>query len=269
MALVLGLTATLAFWNPTVRLADGKRVSLHGSGPPVLFSSGLFGLMPRRLYTKLFREMRNDLTLVVLDDARPVTEDVLAAVTQALAVDRVGFFSHSSIDTAILDSPLVERAVLCDPVVLPTVSMEGLSAPVVSGAPSLVLRAGTAYDASRTQIPEFITPQFVNGAEVKTYENVGHADVLDDTWADLGPRVLPWMAGASAERVPFAEWTGSTRKGDLASTRAEYRAWIARHVASFLRDGTASPDDVLVEPEDVVPERIAPVGEAEDDVEEA
>lgn len=230
----------VAFFAPTARLPDGKQVSFYGRGPPVVFSSGLFGMMPRRLYTRLFRNLKQRATLVVLDDVAPVTAQVVSDVADTLGVDAVGFFSHSSIDASILDSPRVHRAVICDPVVLPEVDMTGLTPVSASGTvPTLVLRAGMAYDdvAGSVGIPEIISPSFDAPVIEETYEGVGHADMLDDTWAELGPRVLPWMRGVSTPTttVPFAEWSSlpDAMRG-AREARATYRDWIANQTLAHL-----------------------------------
>ena len=36
-------------FNPSIKLSSGKDLSLVGTGPPVIFSSGLFNTMPRFL----------------------------------------------------------------------------------------------------------------------------------------------------------------------------------------------------------------------------
>ena len=111
---------SLSFWNPSsVVLPHGKRASLHGSGPPVLFSSGLFGLMPRRLYTKLFQELSQNVTLAVIEDASATSATDVSGLAYSLGVDGVGLLAHSAIDVNVLQSPHVRAAVLCDPVVLP------------------------------------------------------------------------------------------------------------------------------------------------------
>ena len=223
----LGLLDSL-FPKTTVRLpSSGKEVSLFGNGPPTMFSSGLFGLMPRRLYTRLFTELMPRTTLVVLNDARPVTRPTLEEAADALGADTLGFFSHSAIDGSILASPRVERAVVCDPVVVPRIpflpppSPPALLPPPV---PTLVLRAGQAYDAD-VPIPDFLFPM-AKEARVETFPNMGHADLLDDAWADLGPRAIPWMRGTGMPRTPFVDWTGwHVRRDDLRDT---YRRRIAQ-----------------------------------------
>lgn len=222
---------------PTMRLeSTGKQISLHGRGPPVVFSSGLFGLMPRRIYTDLVKKLSEEVTLVVLDDMSPVTADIVEDVANTLAAERVGFFAHSSIDAQILASPRLHMAVLCDPVVLPEVHLPtpsgplGFVSPTVDNSyPVLVIKARKAYDPEvTTPIPEFLAPAFVNEQREVFVEDVGHADLLDDPWADLGRRVLPWMKGVVSRAVPFSEWNAVDHANAAPAIRDRYRSDVAR-----------------------------------------
>lgn len=237
--------SALTMFPPQVGLPrTGQRVSLFGTGPPVVFSSGLFGMMPRRIYTRLFDAMVKNVTLVVLNDASPVTADTVEDVADALRVDQVGFFSHSSIDLSILESERVRCAVLCDPVAVPRVELGGLApafafkAPrVQQPVPVLVIRAAKAYDEADVPIPDYLAPEFPDGASVQTtYPDVGHADLLDDPWADIGARALPWMRGVVAAPTTFDRWT--YRPGAENEARASYRLRVADMAAKHLLRGT-------------------------------
>ena len=157
--LTLGLLDSF-FPSSVVNLPQsGQKVSLFGSGPPVMFSSGLFGLMPRRLYTNMFTELMGEATIVVLNDIRPVTRQTFEETADTLGVDKMGFFSHSAIDGSILDSDRIESAVLCDPVtipqLLPTFPL-GMPEKPRSDVSTLVIRAGQAYNPDvSTPIPDF------------------------------------------------------------------------------------------------------------------
>ena len=225
--------AVYAFMTPTLRLENGQRISLHGSGPPVVFSSGLFGLMPRRLYTSLFKLLKRDMTLVVLEDVAPITSDVITDITNTLSVDKVGLLTHSSIYSEILNSGEVEAAVLCDPVVLPVLDMMqgGLVPPETEpDFPIVVLKAEKAYSSSG--IPNMISPRLKTSHDV-TFMDVGHADLLDDTWADLGPRMLPWMKGIEVPKTGFRTWSLDARSKS-GVRRAEYRRDVANEIIDHL-----------------------------------
>ena len=226
-----------AFLTPTVRTPAGHRVSLHGTGPPVVFSSGLFGTMPRQLYTELFRRLSTDVTLVVPEGIGPVTAEVIDDVADALAVDRVGFLSHSSIDASLLDSDRIQTAVLCDPVVMPKLDWTrgGLVAPDASpNFPVLVLKAERAYDKDTPGIPEMISPNILNDdLRERTFETVGHADLLDDTWAEVGRRTIPWMKGADAPVAAFDVWSFDARR-KTSELRDTYRRDVADEILNHV-----------------------------------
>lgn len=237
--------ASASFFTPTLRTQDGQRISLHGSGPPVLFSSGLFGTMPRRLYTSLFSQLTKELTLVVPEDVSVVTAATVDAVADALAVDKIALLSHSSIDSNILDSPRIKAAVLCDPVVLPNLDwMQGGLVPPTSSPsyPIRVLRAELAYDEETPGIPNMISPSFDENVDVteRTFVGVGHADLLDDTWAKLGSDVIPWMKGAISPPAPFATWSMDARS-KTSQLRKEYRANVAADIVTHLLDRDRHP----------------------------
>ena len=237
------LTAT--FLAPTVRMDDGRRVSLHGrGGPPVVFSGGLFGTMPHHIYSDLFRRMRSNLTLVVLEDVAPVTAPAISSIADALAVDRVAFLAHSSFDAAILDSDRVESAVLCDPVVLPTVDVlrgGGLRSWTRSGDfPVRVLRAGLANSpGERSNIPAFLSPD-VGAIGDRVFPGMGHADLLDDRWAEMGRTLIPWMSGAENPTVPFRKWSFGA-KDTVKGMRDEYRQSVADEVVGHVLRGSELP----------------------------
>lgn len=244
MVWALSISSPLPFFlnsPPTVSIG-GQRASLHGGGPPVVFSSGLFGLMPRRIYSKLFQKLKADVTLVVLDDASPVTVETVEKVADVLGVEEVGFLSHSSFDGRILESHRVRTAVLCDPVTVPTLSAVGgvqLDKRKVDRASldALVIKAAHTYDGVEgTPIPDYLLPNLASCREI-TFPGVGHADVLDDTWAEVAVRTFPFMSGARVPRTPFADW--SFRREDptrLRELRDKYREELSDAATShFLK----------------------------------
>jgi hypothetical protein len=236
------LTNAFLFGPKSIPLEkSGKRVSLFGKGPPVVFSSGLFGLMPRRLYGDLFKKMTKDVTFVVLNDVAPVTSDIVDDIADTLAVERVGFFSHSSIDGNILKNDRVHMAVICDPVMIPSVempTMQGMefkSPSIDNKFPVLVIKAEKAYDPSvSTPIPEFLGPRFENEQREIIATDVGHADLLDDFWAELGTKLIPFMKGVVSKVVPFSDWSPVKNENNAKAIRAVYRTnvatWSLEHI---------------------------------------
>lgn len=233
--LTLSCAPVGAWFNsaPTTRLRTGQRVSLHGSGPPVLFSSGLNGLLSRRVYSDLFRNLETNVTLVVLDDAAPVTAAVATDAADALGVDKLGFLAHFSVDASILDSERIGAAVLCDPVSMPTFGLNGLTQPSrQTRFPVLVWQTELAADAD-ARLPPFLAPNIDREAlTVRTFDGVGVADLLDDAAADISKRALPWMRGAAAPVARFADWQfDRDRARGVDALRGAYRAAVARSAA--------------------------------------
>lgn len=227
-------TAALALFARSIDVGRGRKATLHGSGPPVVFSTGLYGSMPTFLYNELFARMQKNVTLVRVEQSL-VSENALEGVAKALGVDKVGFMAHSSFDVSVLSSSRLRSVVLCDPVVFPAVGMPSLfgtpalAPPEVDlAAPVLVIRAERSYDPDLTPIPEFLKPKPTDASlwEEVTVPGVGHADVLDDVWADMGPRFIPWMNGPEPPSKPFREWSSEHSK--VSTTRAIRRAYRQR-----------------------------------------
>ena len=112
------IIAAITFCARSVTLKSGGTVSLYGSGPPVVFSSGLFNSMPSWLYTELFDNMKRNVTLVV-SPASFLSDKRIDDIADALGAQSVGLFLHSSINPGVLTSKRLSCAVLCDPITLP------------------------------------------------------------------------------------------------------------------------------------------------------
>ena len=52
------LNLNLGFFNTNIKLSSGKTAILDGKGPSLLFSGGLYGTMPTRLYSKLINDLK-------------------------------------------------------------------------------------------------------------------------------------------------------------------------------------------------------------------
>ena len=258
-AMLTLLSLTLGFWAQSLRLQSGLQISLHGQGPPVLFSSGLYGLMPRRIYSRLFSELSKNLTMVVLDSVAPVRADLLDDICSTIRSDDIGLFAHSSLDMELLRSDRVRSAVLCDPVVYPSVQFlphPGVTSPLVArDIPMLILKAEQTYSVTSggTAFPDFLIPTGPSDTSERVFDKMGHADLLDDTWAELAPRVFPFMASASAPSVPFDGWTRKAlSSSDATAIRRSYRRSVAAlSSAHFQRKASDSPVSELV-PDDVL-----------------
>ena len=114
-------------FNPTVQLNSGKKVSLVGEGPPVIFSSGLFGTMPRILYNDFINNLKKNVTIVSLNNFSPLSKNDINDIVNKLNVDSVSYISHSSFQSNILESDTINKAILIDPICLPTVDIGNLN----------------------------------------------------------------------------------------------------------------------------------------------
>lgn len=269
---------SLSFLATNLPLRSGGSVSLHGRGPPVLFSTGLFGTMPHWIYSEFFKQMTPNVTMVVLNGPSPLTGDRIEEIADAVAVDRIGFFAHSSTDRLILDSSRVGRVVLCDPVVMPQLSLpfQMISSEVVNPIPFLVLRAGQSYasiEDGPSPIPNYLGPQLpAESTDMTTFDGMGHADLLDDTWADLGASTIPWMRGPVSPTRPFREWTSTRSSLEISKARRTYRRSVAhRALDHFLRDTSpdAIPKRCLEEVKDGTADLVSGIYDAKDDVDGA
>ena len=229
------VVAALTFFAPSFSLKSGGKVSLYGSGPPVVFSSGLFNSMPSWLYTEMFDHMKRNVTLVV---APPFLNDKrIDEIADALGAESVGFFSHSSINPSVLTSTRLSRAVLCDPITLPELTPAGMTSSVIqSSCPILVLRAGKAYHNLEIPIPEINSPIIEGDCTYKTIDDVGHPDILDDKWANMAEQTNLWPT-VSNIKIPFHEWKLQPKGKDEVFqklARSKYRKQVAEHAINFL-----------------------------------
>lgn len=241
------LFAGAFLFPPQVSLPSGGKVSLVGKGPPVVFSSGLFGTMPRHIYTNFVRSLGENMTVVVPDTRGPVTPATITEIVDALAVDSIGFLAHSSFDPDVItQTSCIHGIVLCDPVVFPQLSvgvgnMALAPADISSTPPVLVLRASLAYEGAASNargavFPSYLTPRFSGGfVTEEDFDGVGHADLLDDTWAEFARTFFPWMRGITPNFTEFGTWqfdqTAVPRKRDA------YRARVANLSAKWLLRG--------------------------------
>ena len=232
------ILTSLAFFTPTVHLSTGTKVSLFGKGPPLVFSSGLFGSMPHNIYSNFVSLMEKNTTVCVVDKAI-ITKSDVEEVADALGVTTIGFVSHSSFDTNILNSDRVFKAVLFDPSYLPKIENFQLSQPSVKARfPVTVVSAKKTFEN-----PKFIPDMFsleVEDSATETFDNVGHVDLLDDTWADLGMRT-GLFAGAKPNPVSFLEWNNRNVE-NIKDARKRFRLDAADIVKKFMNAGNENDD---------------------------
>ena len=216
-----------------LRLASGKRALVVGSGPPVVFSSGIFNLVSTRFYSEFLRNIQGNVSTVLIQNFEPLECRDIDEVADAIGCETVGLIAHSSFDARILSAKRLECAVLCDPICLPNINTNGFRSPSVNtGAPVLICRAQYLYESDIT-IPSYQTP-IISADSIRTvdFQSVGHADILDDFWAKAARYTKLWVA-ASNTRQSYITWTG-VKPFDL----TKYRRDLANACLEFVLDPT-------------------------------
>ena len=124
--IIIGLVSVSAFFNPSVKLSNGRTATLNGRGPPVLFSTGLFGTMPQQFYTQFIKSLKHNVTVITLDGVMPITPKDITDLADSLKVDSLTYVGHSSFNPHLLETDRINNALLIDPIVIPTLDINGL-----------------------------------------------------------------------------------------------------------------------------------------------
>lgn len=231
------LLTIYSFFLPSIKLESSRQISLNGNGPPVLFHTGLFGSMPNLLYNDLINNIKKNVTLISFKDNFPITVNDIEDVANSLSVKSIGFISHSSFNIDILNSDKINSAVLCDPIVIPEFSVNGLlPKSVQTKAPIYIIKAEKTYD-SKIELPSYQIPEIIGNCTYEIYNNVGHLDLLDDVWANLGKKTNFWE-GTKGPLTDFKNWKfdkNSIGKSYLnKENRKKYRNHISNTALSFI-----------------------------------
>lgn len=220
-----------------IELPNKSVHKLVGKGPPVVFSSGLYGTMPSLMYNQMLDNLKKKFT-IILPNNKPITQKTIGDITKVLNVDNVGFLSHSSIDPGILESEFIKKAVCIDPVSLPSVGFPQIRQyqvqPVID---VLVIKTTKSQEAAIPFIPEGFNLEIQNACDI-AYNDIGHADILDNFWADMAKRV--GIKGLNefenVEKQSFKDWTfNSVKKED---NRKKYRDLISNDIISHFSPTT-------------------------------
>lgn len=224
------------FMNPTIKV-NSRKASLVGKGPPILFSGGLYGSMTRRIYSDLINQLKTDFTIIHFNNIGVTTREDFESLADVLGVSKLGFLSHSSMDHTILRSDRLEKAVLCDPVSLPDIQNGFSSSQVESIAPVLLLNA---QKSQNSEFP-FILNGFslnVSGEDVseEVFEQMGHGDILDNTWAEAADRFGIEGVRFTPSKIDFNEWRAENRvQNERKQIRNEYRSTLVLKMKNFFR----------------------------------
>lgn len=244
--------ALLSFqlFNPTVKLNSGKQVSLVGTGPPVIFSSGLFSTMPRALYNDFIGNLKKNVTIVSVDNFSPLSKRDIDDIVDGLNVNSISYISHSSFQADILESDKINKAVLIDPICLPKVDIGALNSVDINPVnidvkfPVMIFKAEKLYEGDKT-LPEWQDPQINGIVCTEVVDNVGHPDLLDDTWADIA-KSLGFWGTAEGEKVDFKDWK-FIKNNNLKEIRKNYRDYVADQALDFINND--STEDLAISAE--------------------
>lgn len=184
----------IGFMTPSFKLESRKTIYLKGSGPPLLFSTGLFGGMPNFLYSNIQNQLSKNFTLLLNKDYKPFILDDIEEIKEEINVDYLSLFAHSSIDSTILESSIFNKMILCDPITIPNINFDGFSnKKIKSSANILTIKAEKLYNSDR-ELPSYQNPIFLKNKKYSelVYRHVGHPDLLDNYWADLAITTQLW-----------------------------------------------------------------------------
>lgn len=229
-----------SFLSPQFKLSSEKNLYLKGKGPPLLFSTGLFGGMPNFLYSNLQNDLANNFTLILNKDYKPFIEEDIEEISQELEVEQLALFGHSSTDIKILESDFLNKIVLCDPIIIPNLNaLIGNTKKIETSGDILIIKAEKLYRSDR-QLPEVQNPIFNKKKIYKEliYKNVGHPDLLNDYWANLAIKTQLWRGiTVEKERKKFKDWkfdNNNNYKTKLKEKRKEYRKFIKEETINFI-----------------------------------
>ena len=151
--------------------------------PYAVFSSGLFSTMPSGMYSTIKDMLNKNLTLV--ESNSMLRKKDFEELCDKYEMDKLSLIAHSSIDSAILSSHRLKKAVLIDPATVPSLSINGLvSSQMKTRAPIKIIYSKLYGD--------FVLPSFqpkFEEAQYISYDSSGHGDILDPPWA----RVSSWI----------------------------------------------------------------------------
>tara|TARA_B100000902_G_scaffold384345_1_gene424391 strand:+ start:1934 stop:2638 length:705 start_codon:yes stop_codon:yes gene_type:complete len=224
--------SVIAFFHPSVKLDSGKKITIKGQGPPVLFSTGLFGTMPQFFYNNLINDIKKNFSIIEINGNNPIIKRDIYDIVNAISVDSIGYISHSSFNPEILENDKINSAVLIDPICVPTLSPLGFQPrDIYIKYPIQILYAEKLIKTD-TPLPDWQKPNFYGDINNEIILDVGHPDILDNFWADFAKGLNLWGT-AENKLVDFNSWTYSN-SNTIKKTRMEYRKLIAKKCIEFI-----------------------------------
>lgn len=193
--------------------------TVYGKGPHALFSSGLYGIMPPGMYSKLLKPLSNEYSLILSNGGAPVIKERVEEFCEDKSVNEFTYIAHSSFDHRILSLNECKNAVLIDPISLPTTSFENrVIRPTI---PVQIIKCKYSYKQWNKRpfiLPGFETHFYGDLINLKLLSS-GHVDVLDDVWAEVGSKL-----GIDSL---------SKHEGDVLKIREEVRQTILDTIISY------------------------------------
>ena len=257
---IITLASVSAFFNPTVKLSNGRTATLNGRGPPVLFSTGLFGTMPRQFYNEIIKNLKNNITVVTLDGIMPITPKDITDLADSLKVDSFTYVGHSSFNPDILQTNRINNAILLDPIVIPSLDINGflsggfnnLDSPTITlDYPVLIIKSEKLYQ-SKLDLPKWQELKINGKVQNEIYDNVGHPDILDDTWANIAKNTELWGT-AQGETMSFKDWKYDN-KNTIPAIRKKYRDYVSTKILDVVNNNLEkqSKNNEILENESVL-----------------
>ena len=139
---------------------------------PVVFSSGLYGTIPKFAYNNLLNNVS------VVNSEFPFNRRKFELICDKYEQDKMPLIAHSSLNTDVLKSHRLEKALLFDPATLPLLSTSGLIPTTVHPRAPVNIVLTKFYDS-------FVRTAFqpnIENANTIRLDYGGHSDILDGMW---------------------------------------------------------------------------------------
>ena len=232
---IINLFITVSsFFTPTIKTKKGEQLTISGNGPPLLFSPGLYGTMPSQFYNNFLNKLKKNNTVITFNNFQQLNSESINDVAEAIGVDKISYVSHSSFNSDILNNEIINNAVLLDPITIPNVNFNGIERHQIEPKfPILIIKAEKLYN-TETPLPNWQEIEFIDNNLVteEYYENVGHPDILDDTWSNFAKNLNLWET-TKGEIVEFDKWK-LNHKNSITNTRNKYREYVANKTIEFI-----------------------------------
>ena len=223
----------LTFFNPSVKLNSGKKIILSGKGPPLFFSTGLFGTMPNFLYSNFLNKLKKKFTIITIDGIFPVTNQDITDIVEELAVDSISYMSHSSFNYNILENDKINNAIIIDPITLPKININGISKRIIKVKyPIISIKASKLYNAE-VPLPDWQNPKIIGNITSYLYGNIGHPDILDNRWANLAKKYGFWES-SDGKIFNYKNWSYEKNNNNINQIRMDYRNFIYNQTINLI-----------------------------------